>query len=203
MGAGWRAWKWTVLTASKNAVTDLSWCKVELTAPHVVKDGTSGLTCVSLPVQKSLCPCPLILPLGITGRVCLHLSSPIRYLYTAIRFPHSLLFSGLSSHSALSPSLPDRCCNPLIIFRALCLACSSTSMFCTGTPRTGHSSPGLDHLPGPVGNALRNAAQDVFGIFGMRPHCWLTVSLLCTRTLRPFSAELFSSGLIISDHHAV
>lgn len=70
-------------------------------------------------------------------------------------------------------------------------------MFCTGTPRTGHSSPGLDHLPGPAGNALHNAAQDVFGIFGMRPHCWLTASLLCTRTLRPFSAELFSSGLII------
>lgn len=40
----------TVLTASKNAATDLTWCKVELTAPHLVRDGVGGMTCVSLSV---------------------------------------------------------------------------------------------------------------------------------------------------------
>lgn len=46
LGGGLR----TVLTDSKNAATDLTWCKVELTAPHVVKDGVGGETCVSLSV---------------------------------------------------------------------------------------------------------------------------------------------------------
>lgn len=71
-------------------------------------------------------------------------------------------------------------------------------MFCTGTPRTGHNCPGLDHLPRPAGSALHDEAQDVFGICAMRPGCWLMVSLLCTRTLRSFSAVLFFSWLIIS-----
>lgn len=61
-----------------------------------------------------------------------------------------------------------------------------------------HNSTGLDHLPGPAGNALHNEAQDGFGIFAMRLGCWLMVSLLCTRTLRSFSAELFSIWLIVS-----
>lgn len=70
-------------------------------------------------------------------------------------------------------------------------------MFSTGTPRSRHSSAGLDHLLGPAGNALHNEAQDVSGIFAMRPCCGLRVSLLCTRTSGSFSAELFSSWLTI------
>jgi len=44
MEAEWRAWKWMVLIAFKNAVTDLTAREAELAATCIVNDGISSMT---------------------------------------------------------------------------------------------------------------------------------------------------------------
>lgn len=57
-----------VLIALKNAVTDLTRCEVELTAPRIVNNGIDGMTHVSPLLWKSsgtsFAPGPLVTVLG-------------------------------------------------------------------------------------------------------------------------------------------
>lgn len=69
----------------------------------------------------TLWPLPSVLTLGTTQKslALSSLLSLIRYLYTLIRFPLSLLYSRLSSPSNIGLSLYNRGFDPLITFVAL------------------------------------------------------------------------------------
>lgn len=144
---------------------------------------SDGIPCVLTCVH-----CLVVLSLRATEKSLAAPSSfsPIRYLvYIVVRSPPSLFFTRLKSSSSLSLSYMT-CATPTPVSRYLP---------CTGEPRTRHSTPDAsssvlrverkDHLPQPASKALAFAAT--------RVHCWLTVSLLSTRTPTSSSAKLLSS----------
>lgn len=118
-----------------------------------------------------------------------------RHLCTLIRSEPS--FCRLDSPSPLSVSLYDRCISPFIIFWGLS-SLQYAHVSCTGELRAGSS----------IKTELTSAEQkrftslDLLAMFSLvqprellafvavRVHCWLKISLVCTRTHRSFSAEL-------------
>ena len=120
----------------------------------------------------SLCPLPLVLSLGTTGKwlAPFSLHPPFRYVYTQLRSPWALLFSRLNRLCCFSLSLYGRCFSPLTIFVGLCWVCSSMPLFLLyrGT-QTGHSTP---HVTSPA--ELREKVS-VFSLLStlylMQPQC--------------------------------
>lgn len=122
-----------------------------------------------------MCPLPLLLSLGITQK-SLALSClfpPVRCLCTLIRFPLSLLFSGLKSPGSLSFSSYDKYFKCSVVFVAL---------------HWTHFSRRITSLSLLV-TLVRIQPRVLMAAFARRSHCWLMVRLSSTRTPRAFSAK--------------
>lgn len=120
----------------------------------------------------SLCPLLPILSMDTTEKslFLFSLRLPFRYFHTSIGFPLSLLSSWLNTKSSLSLSSYERYSSPIIIFVTLHWGFSSTFLsFILVSPELvtvlqvwplQSCVEGKDHIFGPSGNTLPNAAQD-------------------------------------------
>lgn len=152
-------------------------------------------------------PCAhCLLSLSTTEKsLALHsLLQPIRYLNTWVRHPPEALFSRLSSLSSFRLSSYGRCSSPLVIFVVLHWTWSSKSFsflywgtrswtqcsmcgFISAKQRQKTTSLHMLSIP------FLMWPRRLLAALAIRLHHCLMVSLLFTKTLKPFSAGLFFS----------
>lgn len=149
---------------------------------------------------STLCPSFLELSLSTTVK-----SLALPSLLTPTWHTHTLIRPSFSSPgwtSSFSLYFYARCSSFLIIFLALQRTHSSKSLFrLHWRPRSRPSTLDVsyqwwvkrkDH---PVGDVLPSPARETVAIFAVRACCWITFSLLSTRTPNSFPAKLLSRQL--------